>query len=157
MTTMKKILLVLVTLFAIGMTASAQEYRYDQGRKKFVKKTLSYGEVQSSSSLKLSNAATTVWVDGYFKKVRYDHKEIGMVCEGVDKHGNLWVANLTDRRLKVSFSCWQPGKPTQIMGVTEIMDPFEISILRDPKTKTQITDTRKPPYNLNIGTISEYK
>lgn len=65
---MKKILLVLVTLFAIGMTASAQEYRYDQGRKKFVKKTLSYGEVQSSSSLKLSNAATTVWVDGPISK-----------------------------------------------------------------------------------------
>lgn len=154
---MKKYLLILVALFAISMTASAQDYTFDKSRNRFVKKTLSVGESKSNSSLKISNASTTVWVDGFYKKVSYGGKEIGTVCEGVDKHGNLWVANLTERRLKVTYYYYSSANTTQLSSVTEIMDPFEVSILRDKNTKAQLTNSKKPPYNLNIGSVSDYK
>lgn len=129
---MKKYLLILVALFAVSMTASAQ---------RDVNKRLQLEQHNKSKHQKdailLSNNRMSVYIKGYEHNVCQQGKVIGKLAIGEDKHGNIWVANLTDKRFDVDWywfvKRWDGQKSHYVAtrhDKREIMDPWEISILK---------------------------
>ena len=132
---MKKYLLILVALFAISMTSSAQ---------RDINKRLCLEQQNKSKHQKdailLSNNRMSVYIKGYEHNVCVGGpygKVIGKLAIGEDKHGNIWVANLTDKRYDVDWywhvKKWNGQKAyyeSKRYDKREIMDPWEISQLR---------------------------
>ena len=71
----------------------------------------------------------TVYVDGYYRKIKQEGKNVdGIIVLGKDKHGVMWIANLSDYRMDVNLE-WTANK--KVIKKKELMDPWEISRLKD--------------------------
>lgn len=138
---MKKLILTLVAVMSFAATVSAQSV---------IQRAVRMNNAwQTVKSEKLSNGRTTVYIDGYKAFLIKNTTPVkGNVYMGKDKHGNVWVANMSDYRLDVTFY-WKYkigqykvngnlSKPDDIKK--ELMDPWEIYMLKNSKGEYLLKD-----------------
>ena len=104
---------------------------------------------QVVKSEKLSNGSTTVYIDGYKASLIRNRTPVkGNVYMGKDKHGNVWVANMSDYRLDVTFYWTYRIGQYKVNGnlskpddtKSELMDPWEIYMLKNSKGEYLLKD-----------------
>ena len=90
-----------------------------------------YGATQKNN-IKISNSHYSIYIDGLYRGLQINGKKVeGMVALGKDKHGNIWLGNMSDYRIELRVEWTEVGKGTLHTG--GIVDPWEISRLKDPK------------------------
>lgn len=122
---MKKFL-VLTILALVAFSTPSFSQRGDWLKRAMV---LDNDPTYNARSTKLSNGRMTVYVDGYYRKIKQEGKNVdGIIVLGKDKHGVMWIANLSDYRMDVNLE-WTANK--KVIKKKELMDPWEISRLKD--------------------------
>ena len=84
----------------------------------------------TKKNIKISNSHRTLYVDGIVRGLQKKGKKVdGEVVIGNDKNGIVWIANMSEYRLDVNYSWGVAGG----MNATVVLDPWEISRLKDKK------------------------
>ena len=138
---MKKLILTLIAVTGFAAAVSAQS---------LIERAVRMNDWwQVVKSEKLSNGSTTVYIDGYKASLIRNRTPVkGNVYMGKDKHGNVWVANMSDYRLDVTFYWTYRIGQYKVNGnlskpddtKSELMDPWEIYMLKNSKGEYLLKD-----------------
>ena len=119
---MKRLLLVFIAIVALSIvpqTINAQGL------------SATYGATHRNN-IKISNSHYSIYIDGLYRGLQINGKKVeGMVALGKDKHGNIWLGNMSDYRIELRVEWTEVGR--NILCTGGIVDPWEISRLKDPK------------------------
>lgn len=158
---MKKFLLVLVALFAIGMTAEAQgafaQYGRELQRKRAEINAARHPQRSDAIVIGTINGITRYmsgWSVGVIEEKGTSAEIIGTVACGIDKNGKIWHVNHSPRRVVMRYR-WHDHKVHAIAQAGEIevtLDPGEYESPKNAvfKEYKQGVDTADRPYVVRI-------